>query len=147
MNLNPEYFNDLSLAELLKMLRNGKSFENDMGLMLSRQPVERQIEVATRVRSGKAVHGWFPMTQQGLEDAILVGFAEIEDDSDNLIGWQVYSYGETYKRMSDEVLTLKEALADLKEAEIEASDQEWSLLPVYAGEIPHISMVAQQARA
>lgn len=145
MNLNPAYFNDMTLAELLKFLRAGKSFKNKMGLILSIHPVERQIEVATH--NGRAVHGWFPMTQKGLEEAIIVGFQEIEEDSDSLIGWQVYSYGETYKRMSDEVAPLSEALADLREAEVEASDLEWSLLPVYASGSPQAAMTTQSARA
>lgn len=145
MNLNPDYFNDLSLAELLKVLRAGKTFENDMGMILSIHPKERQIEVATH--NGQAVHGWFPVTQKGLEDAIIVGFEAIEEGSDNLIGWQVYSYGETYNRMSDEVLTLEEARTELQEAEASASDQEWSLLPVYAGGSPQTAMTAQSARA
>lgn len=147
MNLNPNYFNNLTLAEMLKVLRAGRTFENDMGMILSIHPVERKIEVATRVgEDGKAVHGWFPMTQQGLEDGILVGFEEIEEDSESLIGWQVYSYGETYNRMSDEVMPLKQALAELREAEVDASDQEWSLLPVYAGS-PADILSAQTARA
>lgn len=148
MNLNPDYFYNATLADLLKMLRAGRTFENEMGLILSINPNEQQVEVATRVgEDGKAVLGWFPVTQQGLEDAILVGFEEIEDDSESLIGWQVFSHGETYKRLSDEVLTLAEARADLKEAESDAEDQEWSLRPVYAEGSPQASMNAQSARA
>lgn len=148
MNLNPTYFNDMTLANLLKMLRAGRTFENDMGMILSINANEQKVEVATRVgENGKAVHGWFPMTQQGLEDAILIGFEEIEEDSESLIGWQVYSYGETYKLMSDEVVTLKEAIGDLREAEVQAPDQEWSLRPVYVSGSTQGSMSAQYASA
>lgn len=147
MNLNPDCFSNLTLADIVKSLSSGVSFENKMGLRLMRHPVERNIEIATETEAGYAGHGLFPMTQQGLEDAILAGFEWLEDTEASLMGFQVYSYGETYNCMSDEVLTLDQALTELTEAEINEPDLEWSLLPVYAGGATLAAMTSQSACA
>lgn len=147
MNLNPAYFNDLTLAELLKMVRAGKSFESKMGLKLSKHPVERQVEMSIRTEKGYVVQDRFAMTQKGLEEAIVAGLRALEEADSQLMGYQVYSFGETYNRMSHEFLALDEALAELQEAETYESDQEWSLKPVYFSDAPVAAMNSQVARA
>lgn len=145
MNLNPQCFPNATLADLLKALRAGRTINSPMGIVLRLQGDQREIEVATH--GGRNGLGSFPMTQQGLEDGIMVAYEVLDDDDETLIGWQVESNGETYKHLSDEHLSFQEAQALLREAAQESPDEEWSLLPVYAGEVPGSGFAYESARA